>query len=162
MVLNVALWTVRSPYFAKARNCLAAIACSCIVRGRVVQSWLESQCVRELWSLPLLEHPKPLVMSKVKVENCYKRTTLRNSSKTSEMVENNAGNHPWKFQVLEKSGSQDMEPSRIWACLGSFRANPIFSSLVHGSDLIMHIMIAWHSLHDLGIVSLMFRIINYA
>ena len=78
------------------------------------------------------------------------------------MVENNVRNHPWKFQVLEKSGSQDIEPSRIWACPGSFRANPIFSRLVHGSDLILHIMIVCNGPDDLGILSLMFSVINYA
>ena len=55
-----------------------------------------------------------------------------------------------------------MEPFRIWACPGSFWANSIFSSLGHGSDLILHIMIVGNSLHDLAIVSFMFCLINFA
>ena len=51
----------------------------------------------------------------------------RNSPKTSEMVEN-VRNYPWKFQAQKNS--------RIWACLGSFWAKSIFSSLGHGSDFI--------------------------
>ena len=48
-----------------------------------------------------------------------------------------------KISGPEKIGSQDIGPSRIWACLGSFWfwANSIFSSLVHSSDLILHIML---------------------
>ena len=37
-----------------------------------------------------------------------------------------------------------------------------FLSLVHRSDMILHIMIVLNGLHDLAIVSSMFRIINYA
>ena len=82
--------------------------------------------------------------------------------KTSAIVEIDERIHSWKFQVQKKIGSQDIAPSRIWACPGSFRAHPIFSRLVHGSNLILHIMIVWNGPDDLGILSLMFSVINYA
>ena len=75
---------------------------------------------------------------KMKVENCYRRTMLRNSLKTSEMTEDNVMNHPWNFRVQKKSGSHDMVHCRIWACLGSFWENSNFSSLVYGSDFIAY------------------------
>ena len=53
-------------------------------------------------------------------------------------------------------------PSRISACPSSFWANSIFPSLVHVSDLILHIMVVWNGLHDLAILSLMLCLINYA
>ena len=98
----------------------------------------------------------------MKVKNSYEKTAPRNSPKTSEMLGDYARIHPWKFQVWKNAGSQDMEPSMIWACSGSFWANSIFASLAYGSDLVLHIMIVWNSLNDLGMVSLMSRIINYA
>ena len=89
-------------------------------------------------------------------------TLLRNSLKTSEMLGNNVRNHTWKFQVQKNTGSQNMEPYMIWACAGSFWANSIVSSLVHVSDLILHITVVWDGALDLAILSLMFYLINYA
>jgi len=45
-----------------------------------------------------------------------KITTLRNFLKTSEILDNNARNSPWKFQVQNKFGSRDIHPqsSDFW------------------------------------------------
>ena len=54
---------------------------------------------------------------------------------------NECGEQSLKISGPEKIVSQDIESSRNWACLGNLRANLIFSSLVYGSDLILHTMI---------------------
>ena len=41
----------------------------------------------------------------MKKKNSQKKSTLRISSKTSVMVDNNVMHHGWKFHVWEKSGS---------------------------------------------------------
>ena len=58
------------------------------------------------------------------LKNWYLKTTLRNFLKTSEMVDNNARNHSWKFQVQEKS--ETILTNFLGAVFGTFGFLKIF------------------------------------